>query len=81
MKKLHVEMFEGAKEVTEEKYEYMLGVVPPDQMATNGFTVGEPYDHRNGAPRFELYFQKDGKYYTAGLATRSEFDMMLIPNE
>lgn len=33
-------------EVTEERYDEMLGVLPPALMIGDGFLVGEPSDHR-----------------------------------
>jgi len=34
------------KECTEERYNEMLGVLPPALWLAKGFLVGEPHDHR-----------------------------------
>jgi hypothetical protein len=34
------------KECTEERYDEMLGILPPALMLGKGFLVGEPFDHR-----------------------------------
>lgn len=77
--KLQVEFLIPRQEVTEEKYDEMLGALPPERMTSNGFLVGEPTDHLKGIPRYELYFIKDNKCYHGGLATIKDFDLWLIP--
>jgi hypothetical protein len=54
----------------------MLNVLPPAIMLTNGFLVGEPYDHEadTGKPRFDGFKQMGGKFYAASRPmTREEF--------
>lgn len=77
MRTLITAHIEKQKEVSEEKYTDMLEVLPPQRMATNGFLVGEPYDHdHDGRPRFALYMQELDRYYFAGYATTKDFDLM-----
>jgi len=40
MKMLQTEFLKQIREVTAEKYEYMLGVLPPERLAHNAFLVG-----------------------------------------
>ena len=43
-------------ETTEERYDEMLGVLPPAYWSSIGFLVGEPMDHNaNGQPRFSAF--------------------------
>ncbi len=61
-------------ETTEEKYDEMLGVLPPASMAGNAFQVGEPMNHKNGRPTFSSFCQRDGKYWESAEAlTFKEF--------
>lgn len=54
------------EQVTEERYDEMLGVVPPAVYTSHGFLVGEPHDHdAEDRPRFQAYVQIDGKFYGA----------------
>jgi len=65
------------EEVTEERYDEMLCVLPPERMRGGAFLMGEPFDHNgNGEPRFYYFFAKDGRYYYGGLLTAREFDAM-----
>lgn len=67
------------EEVTVERYDEMLGVLPPERMATNAFLVGEAYDHDGfGSPRFALFFENEGRYYEAGICTTADFDAALV---
>jgi hypothetical protein len=45
---------------TEEKYNEMLNVLPPEFWRMGLFLVGEPYDHdyATGAPRFTAYWER-----------------------
>lgn len=68
-----------AQEVTEERFDEMLCVLPPERMASNAFLVGEPVDHdRWGSPRFDLFFRNAGRFYSGGIITTADFDSMLI---
>lgn len=82
MRKLHTEYIKGT-EVTEEKYEEMLGILPPAAMCSNAFLVGEPVDHggEGYAPRFDLYFTRDGKYFHGGLASVQDFRTFILPEK
>jgi len=42
-------------EVTEARYDEMLGMLPPAVHLYRGFLVGEPMDHANGWPRFTAF--------------------------
>jgi hypothetical protein len=67
------------KECTEERYDEMLGILPPAMMSSNGFLVGEPFDHRvckvtgNISPTFAAFFQKGETYYEGDNMTIAEF--------
>jgi hypothetical protein len=56
-------------ETTEERYDEMLGVLPPALMLGNGFLVGEPCTHRDcsvsGSFRatYSPFGNKGGKFY------------------
>ena len=68
------------EETTEEKFSYMLEVLPPAAMHGGGFLVGEPTDHHavTGQPRFGACKEQDGKYYAANRPlTRAEFQKEL----
>ena len=82
--KLQTEFLKKDQEVTAEKYEEMLGCLPPEEMCGNAFLVGEPYDHAkdlsgNFGARYDLYFEADGKFYYGGLASVRDFKAFLIP--
>lgn len=81
MDKLQTELIEKCEEVSAERYDEMLGVLPPERMAYGGFLVGEPTDHggEGHAARYALYITEKGKYYYAGLATCKDFDTFTIP--
>lgn len=63
------------EQVSEERYDEMLGVLPPAVYTSHGFLVGEPFDHdANNRPRFQAYVQIDGNFYGAkGPMTVAEF--------
>lgn len=58
-------------ETTEERYDEMLGVLPPEAYTSLGFLVGEPNDHVRCsvtgriAPNFQAFAQFGGKFYEA----------------
>lgn len=49
-------------DTTEERYDEMMGVLPPAADAPNAFLVGEPVSHSGGRPTFDCYRVVDGKY-------------------
>lgn len=71
----------GFKPVAKDRYEYMLCVLPPERMSSNGFLVGEPYDAcpKTGEDRFAAFFRDRGKFYesTRPLTVR-EFEMAVF---
>jgi len=57
-------MFIVWTEVSESRFDEMLGMVPPALTMAKGFLVGEPVDYdRDGLPRFAAFIQHDGKFY------------------
>ena len=53
-------------EITEARYDEMLGMLPPAVHRAHGFLVGEPMDHDgNGRPRFSAFLTSAGRYYEA----------------
>lgn len=52
---------------TEEKYDEMLGALPPADTYKGGFLVGEPFDHcaRTGRPRYEAYRKSGDAYWVS----------------
>jgi hypothetical protein len=67
------------QECFEERYDEMLGVLPPALWLSKGFLVGEPFDHRTCTvtnvvrASYAAFFQKDGKFYEGGNMTMPEF--------
>jgi hypothetical protein len=63
------------KPCTEERYDEMLGILPPALQTGFGFLVGEPYDHnRQGQPRFAAFIICGDKFYESDTPlTRREF--------
>jgi len=57
------------KECSEERYDRMLGILPPTVWVGKGFLVGESHDHRKckitgkTAPTYAAFFAAFGKYY------------------
>lgn len=69
-------------ETTAERFEEMLGCVPPALMARGGFLVGEPWDHHatSGLPRFAAFVQVGERYFEASRPmTRPEFRAVELP--
>ena len=63
---------------TEERYDEMLGVLPPALYTEVGFLVGEPWDHHalTGQPRYQAFAALRGvkAYYVASRPmTKKEF--------
>lgn len=56
-------------EVTEERYDEMLGCLPPRLMSGHGFLVGEPFTHRtctvsgNVLPDWAAFVHVNGRYF------------------
>jgi hypothetical protein len=67
------------KECTEERYDEMLGILPPALWVGKGFLVGEPYDHRKCkitgkiAPTYAAFFNAFGRYFEGDALTVAEF--------
>jgi hypothetical protein len=67
------------KEVTEARFDEMLGVLPPALHLSKGFLVGEPHDHRKckvtgqTAPTFAAFFTHRGKFFESDPMTFAEF--------
>lgn len=53
------------REVTEDRYDEMLNVLPPAAYIRGAFLVGEAYDHHagTGRPRFQCFKTEGGKHY------------------
>jgi hypothetical protein len=57
------------KQVSDARYDEMLGVVPPALWISHGFLVGEPENHRTCTinkricSTFAAFVQHDGKYF------------------
>jgi hypothetical protein len=50
--------------ITEERYDEMLGVLPPASVAEwQGFQVGEATDHRNGRPTFASFKREGDQFF------------------
>lgn len=67
-------------EVSEERFDEMLGVLPPEAYTSLGFLVGEPNDHVRCsvtgrlAPNFQPFAQIAGKFYEGAICmTIQEF--------
>jgi hypothetical protein len=51
-------------ETTEERYDEMLGVLPPEDMTGLGFLVGEPSDHNEqGRPRYAAFVRIGDRFF------------------
>ena len=67
------------KECTEERWDEMLGVLPPALWIAKGFLVGEPFDHRTckitGVVRatYTAFINHGGKFYEGPNLTMPEF--------
>lgn len=53
------------QETTQERFDEMLGVLPPASMSGGGFLVGEAMNHRDGRPTFEAYLERDGQFFVS----------------
>ena len=67
------------KKVDYDRYDYMLGVLPPALWLSKGFLVGEPYTHRyckeTGIVRatYTAMIEYQGSYYEGPDLTMPEF--------
>lgn len=69
-------------ETTGERFEEMLGCLPPAIMARGGFLVGEPWDHHalSGRPRYAAFVQIGQRYFEASRPmTVAEFRSAALP--
>jgi hypothetical protein len=71
--------------VSTDKFDEMLGCLPPERMASNAFLVGEPTKHGkdlsgNFSALYELYFSENNQYFYGGLASVDDFDTFIIPS-
>lgn len=68
------------KECSEQRYDEMLGMLPPAHWTGKGFLVGEPSTHRRckvtgrTAPTFAAFFYAFGRYFEGDDMTVKEFD-------
>lgn len=53
------------EETTEERYDEMLGCLPPALYTSSGFLVGESWDHHalTGRPRYQALIYKGKQYF------------------
>ena len=67
------------RECSEERYDEMLGILPPALMLGKGFLVGEPFDHRTCKVTHEVrasyaaFFRRSEKFYEGDNMTAPEF--------
>ena len=67
------------RECSEERYDEMLGILPPALWLGKGFLVGEPADHRRCKitkkvmPTYAAFFNAFGRYYEGDPMTVAEF--------
>lgn len=68
------------KPITEERWDYALGVVPPAFMGNSGFLLGEPFDHHRCSvtgqirARYAALIRVNGRYFEHDLPlTLAEF--------
>jgi hypothetical protein len=54
------------KEITEDRYDEMLEVLPPVAMSGVGFMMGEPMDHDDTGAALFLPFRRVGARYFEG---------------
>jgi hypothetical protein len=75
------------KEITEQQYDYALGVLPPALWLANRFLIGEPADHRHCkilkkiVPVYAAYFAAVGRFYEdpMSFAEFRKFDINDLP--
>jgi hypothetical protein len=67
------------KEVTAERYNAMLEILPPHLWLANRFLVGDPADHRRCTitkkvmPTYSAFFFAFGRYFESDPMTTAEF--------
>ncbi len=77
------------KQVTEQRYDEMLGILPPALMSSRGFLVGEPWSHRPcritnrpDQPTFAAFVNYIGAHWEAEEPmTIAEFNAMGDPRQ
>lgn len=70
-------------ETTSERFNEMLGCLPPAMMTSDGFLVGEPYDHHalTGQPRYQAFVEVNQRFFTSSRPlTRKEFSNGAFPS-
>jgi hypothetical protein len=76
----------GQKQVTEEHYYEMLGVLPPQAMHGGAFLVGEPNNHSycvfsgDIAAKYDCFFSVNGLFYYGGQQSEKSFDLQFVQN-
>ena len=74
------------KEVSEARYDEMLGCLPPALWLAKGFLVGEPFDHRQCKvtdlckPTYAAFIRHDSKFYGGPNMTADEFKAFDVRN-
>ena len=74
------------KQCSEQRYDYMLGILPPALMDSKGFLVGEPHDHRpckvlgQTAPTYAAFIHQAGKFYEGDPMTVAEYRAVDVHN-
>ncbi len=51
------------KRVSEDRWDEMLGVLPPAYWDGKGFLVGEAWTHKGGVPAFAPFIERSGEFY------------------
>ncbi len=70
------------KLVTQERYDEMLGAVPPAIMTPHGFLVGEAMTHKGTVPAFTAFVNYIGKCWEAAEPmTIAEFTALGSPHD
>lgn len=76
------------KEITQDRYDEMLCVLPPRARRAWSFLVGEPRDHQGekiisknntiwGEARYMMYVEREGKFYEMWPHTIDQFNGLL----
>ena len=76
----------GQKQVSEEHYYEMLGVLPPQAMHRAAFLVGEPSCHSycafsgDIAAKYDCFFSVNDLFYYGGQQSEKSFDLQFVQN-